>query len=176
LGGEIFSSPLKSGFTRRRVSDSSSNLFLIEASRSSKLLVLGGASGLPEVWKTSLRSLHIEHVSPGTLVSQEICRRSPLGQSAELAMQRGTPVPAEIVVALVRRWFMARKPDAGFALTGFPATLLQARILDEWLEARDESLDAVFAPSPASSRGELADYYRLHGLLLEEAVSSAFRS
>lgn len=155
----------------------SQNLFLISASRSTKLLVLNEATALPEVWSDYFRSLHIEHVSPGALVSQEICRRSPLGQSAELAMQRGTPVPAETLVALVRRWFMARKPDAGFALTGgFPATLLQARILDEWLDARDESLDAVLALSPASARGELADYYRTHGLLLEaSSVDSVFR-
>lgn len=149
------------------MSDSSSNLFAIAAGRSTKLLVLGEIAGLPEVWQNQFRSLHIEHVSPGQLVSQEICCRSPLGQSAEHAMRRGTPVPAETIVALARRWFMARKPDAGFALTGFPATLLQARILDEWLDARDESLDAVVAPTPASARGELADYYRLHGLLVE---------
>lgn len=149
------------------MSDSSSNLFLIATGRSSKLLVLGEETGLPETWSNHLRSLHIEHVSPGTLISQEICRRSPLGQSAELAQQRGTPVPAETIVALMRRWFMARKPDAGFALTGFPATLLQARILDEWLDARDESLDGVVASSPAFARGELADYYRTHGILCE---------
>lgn len=149
------------------MSDSSSNLFPIPTGRSSKLLVLGGDASLSETWLDHLRSLHIEHVSPGLLVNQEICRRSPLGQSAELAMQRGTTVPAETVTALARRWFMARKPDAGFALTGFPATLLQARILDEWLDARDESLDAVIALTPAFARGELADYYRLHGLLVE---------
>lgn len=149
-------------------SDSPSNLFPITAGRSTKLLFLDGeAAGLPEVWRDQFRSLHIEHVSPGLLVNQEICRRSPLGQSAEHAIRRGDPVPAATLVALARRWFMARKPDAGFALTGFPATLLQARILDEWLDARDESLDAVLALSPASARGELADYYRLHGLLVE---------
>lgn len=160
------------------VSDSSPNLFPISADRSSKLLVLDGGAGLPEAWLDHFRSLHIEHVSPALLVSQEICRRSPLGQSAELAMQRGTTVPAETIVALVRRWFMARKPDAGFALTGFPATLLQARILDEWLDARDESLDAVLALTSASARDELADYYRLHGLLIvsdEQAMAHASR-
>jgi adenylate kinase len=143
---------------------------------SAKLLLLDETTSLPGDWSNHLCSLHIEHVSPGTLVSREICRRSPLGQSAELALQRGTPVPAETIIALVRRWFMARKPDAGFALTGFPATLLQARILDEWLEARDESLDAVISPLPASpARGELVDYYRTHGLLLEPVVGSASR-
>lgn len=150
--------------------------FLISASRSTKLLILDEETALLKDGLDPLRSLHIEHVSPGTLVSQEICRRSPLGQSAERAMQRGTSVPAETLVALLRRWFMARKPDAGFALTGFPATLLQARILDEWLDARDESLDGVLALSPASAQGELADYYRTHGLLLKAAsLASVFR-
>lgn len=158
------------------MSDSPSNPFSVPVSRSTKLLILDGAAGLPEAWLDQFRSLHIEHVSPGALVSQEICRRSPLGQSAGLAMQRGTPVPAETIVALARRWFMARKPDAGFALQGFPATLLQARILDEWLDARDESLDAVVALTPASTRGELADYYRLHGLLVETEPALACAS
>lgn len=91
-------------------------------------------------------------------------------------MQRGTPVPAETIVALVRRWFMARKPDAGFALIGFPATLLQARILDEWLDARDESLDAVYAsPAATLARSGLVDYYRTYGLLLDTAVGPASR-
>ena len=155
------------------MSDFSSNPFLPAINRSAKLLVLGEETNLPEIWLIHFRSLHIEHVSPGTLISQEICRRSPLGQSAELAQQRGTPVPAETIVALVRRWFMARKPDAGFALTGFPATLLQARILDEWLDARDESLDGVMAISHALPQGELLDYYRTYGLLLQTESASA---
>lgn len=153
------------------MSDLTLNLFPIAPSRSTKLLLLDGDAGLPEFWRQHFCSLHIEHVSSGELVSQEICRRSPLGHSAGLALQRGTSVPADTILALVRRWFMARKPDAGFALSGFPATLLQARILDEWLDARDESLDAVIALSPASERGELAEYYRTHGLLLDEAAA-----
>ena len=163
---------MKCGFTGRSVSDSSSNLFLVASTSSAKLLFLGEDSGLSEAWGNHLRSLHIEHVSPGTLVSQEICRRSQFGQTAEHAKRRGTSVPAEIIVALVRRWFMARKPDAGFALTGFPATLLQARIFDEWLDARDESLDAVLVSTPAFTRGELVDYYRTHGLLLDETAEA----
>jgi adenylate kinase len=71
----------------------------------------------------------------------------------------------------LRRWFHARKPDAGFALCGFPATLLQARIFDEWLDARDESLDAVFAASPVID-GEIAEYYRTFGLLQPQPESA----
>ena len=110
------------------------------------------------------RSLHIEHVSPAHLIGLEICRRSPLGLTAQQAQQRGIDLPGETLVTLLRRWFHARKPDAGFALCGFPATLLQARMFDEWLDARDESLDAVLAPETVS-HGPIADYYHTFGLL-----------
>jgi adenylate kinase len=153
------------------VSDWSSNLFQIAASRSTKLLFLNQPDTLPEDWMNWIRSLHIEHVSPAHLLRQEICRRSPLGLTAQQAQQRGIDLPGETLVALLRRWFHARKPDAGFALCGFPATLLQARIFDEWLEARDESLDAVLAPAPVSDGG-LADYYRTFGLLREQPVTA----
>jgi adenylate kinase len=68
-------------------------------------------------------------------------------------------------LALMRRWFFARKPDAGFVLTDFPATLLQAKVFDEWLDARDEALNAVFV-GPGSP-GPLVQHYRTLGLLDE---------
>jgi adenylate kinase len=153
------------------VSDWSSNLFQIAAGRSTKLLFLNQADTLPEDWMNWIRSLHIEHVSPAHLLRQEICRRSHLGQAAQLAQQRGTDLPGESLVSLMRRWFHARKPDAGFALCGFPATLLQARILDDWLDARDESLDAVLAATPLKDEA-LADYYRTFGLLQAQPLTA----
>lgn len=71
------------------------------------------------------------------------------------------------MLATMRRWFWTRKPDAGFVLTDFPATLLQARVFDEWLEARNEALDAVLAGPDAAP--ELVGYYRNLGLLAEVA-------
>ena len=112
-----------------------------------------------------LRSLNIEHVSPAELIRLEISRGSPLGQTVEQAIRQESLLSDETMIALVRRWFWARKPDAGFALTGFPATLLQAKVFDEWLETRDESLHAVFASPTASS--EVAKHYRTLGLLVE---------
>jgi adenylate kinase len=49
------------------------------------------------------------------------------------------------MIALVRRWFWARKPEAGFALAGFPATLLQAKVFDEWLKGIVD-VDVVDSP------------------------------
>jgi adenylate kinase len=77
-------------------------------------------------------------------------------------------VPAQQAFALLRKWFWARKPDAGFLLEGFPATLLQALVFDEWLEARGENLTAVFAAPFSPAFPALADvvtHYRTLGLL-----------
>lgn len=65
-------------------------------------------------------------------------------------------------MTLLRKWFWARKPDAGFLLEGFPATLLQALVFDEWLEARGETLTAVFAPASAAT--DVVRHYRTQGL------------
>ena len=68
----------------------------------------------------------------------------------------------QLHLALLRKWFWARKPDAGFLLEGFPATLLQALVFDEWLEARGENLTACFASE--TTPVDLVTYYRTQGL------------
>ena len=105
------------------------------------------------------RSLQIEHVSPAGLLRRGISRSRGSADGNEAS-----------TLALLRRWFFARKPDAGFVLTDFPATLLQARVFDEWLDARGEEIDAVVAGSGAP--GPLVGHYRTLGLLLEEAVAA----
>jgi adenylate kinase len=100
------------------------------------------------------RSLNLEHVSPSQLKGPEISRRA-----ASAAVEEAN------LLALMRRWFFARKPDAGFVLTHFPATLLQAKVFDEWLDTRDEALDAVFAV--LGSTDFVVEHYRTLGLLHE---------
>jgi len=107
-----------------------------------------------------VRSLNLEHVSPAQLKGPEISRR-PASAAAEEATR----------LALMRRWCFARKPDAGFVLTDFPATLLQALVFDEWLEARDESLHGVLA-GPGSS-GSVVSHYRTLGLFVEAGELAA---
>src|SRR6266545_1844878 len=99
-----------------------------------KLVILGSPDFRSEKLMDRARSLNLEHVSPTRLKGPEISRRAA-SAAAEEANR----------LALMRRWFFARKPDAGFVLTDFPATLLQAKVFDEWLEARDENLNGVFA-------------------------------
>lgn len=119
-----------------------------------KFLLLGSSDSRLADLMNQARSLNIEHVSPARLVRPEISRR-PASAAAEEANR----------LALMRRWFFARKPDAGFVLTEFPATLLQAQVFDEWLDARDENLSGVVA-GPGSSESVVA-HYRTLGLLLE---------
>jgi len=141
-----------------------SSAFSALAQARAKTLLLGPVTPLPAAWTDQLRSFSIEHVSPASLVPQEISRRTALGQLAAATLSRGSAVPDHLHLAVLRKWFWARKPDAGFLLQGFPATLLQALVFDEWLEARGETLSAVFLPGPAPA-DPVARHYRTQGLL-----------
>ena len=122
-----------------------------------KFLLLGSSYSYLENLMNRFRSLNIEHVSPSRLVRPEISRR-PVSAVAEEAN----------TLALMRRWFFARKPDAGFILSEFPATLLQAKVFDEWLDARDENLQGVFVG--LGSNEVVVLHYRTLGLLTEASV------
>ena len=125
-----------------------------------KFLLLGSPD-FQQSLMDRVRSLNLEHVSPLRLKGPEISRRAA-SAAAEEANR----------LALMRRWFFARKPDAGFVLTDFPATLLQANVFDEWLEARDEALSAVIVAGPGSNES-VVEHYRTLGLLIEAGEPSS---
>ena len=118
-----------------------------------KLLLLGSPVFRSENLMNRVRSLNLEHVSPATLRS-------------EISRRRGSAATEEaITLAEMRKWYFTRKPDAGFVLTDYPATLLQAKVFDEWMDARDESLDGVVAGDGATEA--VVEHYRTLGLLVE---------
>lgn len=123
-------------------------------SAQTKLVYLGATGASLSPW---VRSLNLEHVSPSGLARAEI--------------SRGPRNGADPTLALLRRWLFARKPDAGFVLTDFPATLLQAIVFDEWLDARAEMLDGVILGDHADT--EVITHYRTLGLLQEVPKPSA---
>jgi adenylate kinase len=124
-----------------------------------KLILLGSPDFLPENLMNWVRSLNLEHVSPATLRS-EISRRFSSAAAEEAA-----------TLASLRKWFFTRKPDAGFVLTDYPATLLQAKVFDEWLDARDESLNGLLAG--AGSSESVVQHYRTLGLVIETSDLAA---
>jgi adenylate kinase len=139
----------------------------------SKLLYLDAAGPLPAELVAGIRSLKIEHVSPESLVHKEICRCTSLGRQADEAGRHGAAVPDRILLAIFRRWFWRRKHDAGFLLQGFPATLLHARVFDEWLEARQEALTGCLGGESRPADPAVREHYRTLGLLWESGPSAA---
>ena len=124
-----------------------------------KLLLLGSIDFRTEEMMDRARSLQIEHVSLAGLMRRGISRSHGTAEGNEAS-----------TLALLRRWFFARKPDAGFVLADFPATLLQAKVFDEWLDARGEEIDAAVAGSGAP--GPVVGHYRTLGLLVEGACAA----
>ena len=114
-----------------------------------KVVLLGSMASSPP----PVRSWNLEHVSPSRLLGPEISRRAADSAAAEQGR----------CLALMRHWFFSRKPDAGFVLTDFPATLLQAKVFDEWLETRDEKLSAVVVLP--NSLEAIVTHYRTLGLI-----------
>jgi adenylate kinase len=147
-----------------------------------KFLCFSATGSLPANLSVEACSLKIEHVSPETLVHQEICRRTPLAAQATRARQNGAAVPDQTLLAILRKWFWGRKLDAGFLLSGFPATLLHARVFDEWLDAREEALTGCLCFEPAAGAAfaepgpavnpEVIEHYRMLGLFPEPSLSA----
>jgi adenylate kinase len=117
-------------------------------------VLLLGTSACHASLMSRIRSLNLEHVSPFGLKGPEISRRTASAAAEEANL-----------LSLMRRWFFARKPDAGFVLTDFPATLLQAKVFDEWLDVRNEALNAVIVGPSASE--SVVQHYRTLGLVYE---------
>jgi len=133
------------------------DLFLGHGVSAKTKVILLGTPDLPLL--SGLRSLNLEHVSPTELMRSEISRR------------HSHPTATEATLSTMRRWFFTRKPDAGFFLTDFPATLLQAIMFDEWLDVRGESLQGIIAGENASP--DLVEHYRTLGLFIERPELTA---
>ncbi|MBL9192448.1 MAG: adenylate kinase [Opitutaceae bacterium] len=120
-----------------------------------KLVLLGVGVSRLAGYQAFLRSLNfIEHVSPRSLMGVEISRPRALSL-----------VSHDQQIATLRRWYWTRKPDAGFLLLDFPATLLQALVFDEWVEARNERVDAVIGSTVSESCPEVHEHYQKLGIL-----------
>lgn len=145
-----------------------SDLFSLLGSSKSKLLILPTEAECSGSTSEKVRSLISEHVSTEALLSAESQRQTPLGAALRRAVKSRCAPADETVLAVLRRWYFARRAESGFRLLGFPRTALQSLVFDEWLEARGESLDAcVWLVPAAGPEPVVAGYYRQRGLLLE---------
>lgn len=144
-----------------------SELFSLLGSPKSKLLILPTGAECSGSVPAFSRSLISEHVSTEALLSAESQRQTPSGAALRRAAKSACAPADETVLAVLRRWYFARRVERGFLLHGFPCNVLQAVVFDEWLEARGETLDACVVVGGAESVPTTAAYYRNRGVLLE---------
>jgi adenylate kinase len=89
------------------------------------------------------RAIQGEHLSTGDMFREAVRQQSDLGRIANEYMRQGALVPDEIVLGMVMERLGAADATHSFVLDGFPRTLVQAKALDEALEAAGRRLDRV---------------------------------
>lgn len=144
-----------------------SELFSLLGSSKSRILILNPEAECSGSVSAVFCSLISEHVSTEALLRDESVRQTPLGAAIRRSTKAQTGPADDTVLALLRRWYFARRVDSGFRLVGFPRNVRQSLVFDEWLETRGESLDAcVLFPSSENRPSSVADHYRDQGLLI----------
>lgn len=90
-------------------------------------------------------ALGIPVVSTGDVFRANVKDGTELGLQVKSIIDGGDLVPDELTSAVVRDRLAQQDAADGFLLDGYPRNLAQVLHLDEFLEGRDESLDAVIA-------------------------------
>ena len=82
-------------------------------------------------------------VSTGDVFRGAVAGGTDLGQQVKAIIEAGDLVPDELTSAVVRDRLSQQDAAGGFLLDGYPRNVAQVMHLDEFLEGRDEELDAV---------------------------------
>ncbi|MBB3157055.1 adenylate kinase [Microbacterium proteolyticum] len=113
---------------------------------SARLLIVGPqGSGKGTQGARIAEALAIPVVSTGDVFRANVAQGTELGQQVKAIIDAGSLVPDELTSAVVRDRLSQADAAEGFLLDGYPRNLAQVMHLDEFLEGRDESLDAVIA-------------------------------
>jgi adenylate kinase len=85
----------------------------------------------------------IPQLSTGDILRKAVADGTALGKQAKALMDAGKLVPDAIVNGIVDEALAGPTAAKGFLLDGFPRTVPQAEALDQMLQARGRSLNAV---------------------------------
>ena len=89
--------------------------------------------------------LDVPAISTGSMLREEVRRKTALGAEAKRHMDKGELVPDDVMVGVIEE--RLRQPDAarGFILDGFPRTVPQAEALDRVLRTFARKLDLALS-------------------------------
>lgn len=87
--------------------------------------------------------LGIPHISTGDIFRANIKEGTELGKLAASIINKGMLVPDDVTFAIVKDRLSQEDCADGAILDGFPRTIPQARMLDEYLESQGKKLDVV---------------------------------
>ncbi len=85
----------------------------------------------------------IPQISTGDILRRAVKDGTPLGQEAQVYMERGDLVPDAVVIGIIEERLTQPDCQAGYILDGFPRTEVQANALAETLGKRGGAIDHV---------------------------------
>ncbi|MDO5098074.1 MAG: adenylate kinase [Corynebacterium sp.] len=108
-------------------------------------LVLLGPPGAGKGTQAAILSekLGIPHISTGDLFRANIGEGTPLGVEAKQYLDAGKLVPTDVTARMVKARLQEDDARDGFLLDGFPRTVEQAEILDDFMKEFGTELNGV---------------------------------
>ena len=88
--------------------------------------------------------IDISVIATGDELRNQLAAGTALGKKAKEFMNAGKLVPNEVIMEMVRELFQKSDLTNGFLLDGFPRTIAQAEMLEEFLDEKDMGLEKVF--------------------------------
>jgi adenylate kinase len=109
-----------------------------------RLIFLGPpGSGKGTQAKLLGEKLGIPQISTGDILRVAVAGKTDLGRMSGSYMDRGRLVPDDVILSLVEKRLDEVDCSGGFILDGFPRTLAQAKGLEEILDKKAKTVDAV---------------------------------
>lgn len=75
--------------------------------------------------------LSIPTISTGAIIREAIKNKTPMGLSAQAAIEKGELVGDDVVIGIIKERFAHDDCNGGFILDGFPRTIAQAEALEK---------------------------------------------
>ena len=88
---------------------------------------------------------NLYHISTGDLFRFNISNKTSLGNLAKTYMDNGDLVPDEVTIEMLKECVESNFKSEGFIFDGFPRTISQAKVLDEFLGKKSVSISAMIS-------------------------------